>query len=260
MRVINQLKIPVAIIIGFALFGFIVRDGKNDGAIRALVVPQAQKDVAAIGEVNGGGDAAAQKQGGSSADHGKTVVTFVVDGDTIELAGGKRVRLIGIDAPERNEPLYGDARVALETMVLGKEVRLEKDISDTDRYGRLLRYVYVGDVFINLEMVRLGVAAAYTYPPDVAEADVFVSAQREARGDARGMWASAVPTTVDAIGPAGASFPVEGFSLLPCATGDCDCADFKTHAEAQWFHERYNAGDSHRLDRDRDGRVCETLP
>ncbi|MDI6815919.1 MAG: thermonuclease family protein [Actinomycetota bacterium] len=119
-------------------------------------------------------------------------VVRIIDGDTIEvrLTDGqvRKVRYIGIDTPERSEDLYTEATRANARLVDGKEVSLVKDISETDRYGRLLRYVYVGETFINAELVRQGYAAAATYPPDVAYADFFVKLAAEAREKGVGLW------------------------------------------------------------------------
>ncbi len=115
-------------------------------------------------------------------------VKEVVDGDTIVLSGGQRVRLIGINTPEKGMYFFDEAREVLEAMVLGKEVILEKDISEADRYGRLLRYVYVEDLFVNLEMVGKGFANVYTYPPDVRYTEEFLKAEREARSNNLGLW------------------------------------------------------------------------
>lgn len=120
----------------------------------------------------------------------------VLDGDTIELIDGRRVRYIGIDTPE-----IGDVRTTIKCfaqeakeenvrLVEGKTVRLEKDISETDKYGRLLRYVYVGDVFINDYLVRQGFARIDTVPPDVKFQQQFLGAEREARESKRGLWSS----------------------------------------------------------------------
>jgi len=95
------------------------------------------------------------------------VVTRVIDGDTIEvsIAGESyKVRYIGIDTPELDDKRPKFCALAQEAtrynreLVKGKTVRLEKDISETDQYGRLLRYVYVGDIFVNAELVRQGLA------------------------------------------------------------------------------------------------------
>lgn len=69
-------------------------------------------------------------------------------------------------------------------------MRLEKDISETDKYGRLVRYVYVGDTFINLVLVQEGFASSYTYPPDVKYQNQFIEAERNAREQKKGLWGS----------------------------------------------------------------------
>jgi micrococcal nuclease len=129
------------------------------------------------------------------------LVTRVIDGDTIELENGEKVRYIGIDAPETVHPskpveCFGrEASAKNKELVENKRVRLEKDITDRDKYGRLLRYVYVGDLFVNLELVKLGYATSYTYPPDVKYQDLFIAAQKEARETQRGLWGACQETT-----------------------------------------------------------------
>lgn len=119
---------------------------------------------------------------------GNNTVKEVVDGDTIVLSDNNRVRLIGINTPEQGMYFYGEAKEVLEAMVLDKEVILEKDISESDMYGRLLRYVYVGDLFINLEMVKRGFANMYTCPPDLKYTEEFLDAERVARKNEIGLW------------------------------------------------------------------------
>jgi micrococcal nuclease len=130
-------------------------------------------------------------------------VVNVVDGDTIDvLIDGQelRVRYIGIDTPETVHPskpvdFFGpEASSKNKELVDGKEVVLFKDVSDTDRYGRLLRFIIVDGVFVNYEMVRQGYANASRYPPDVACADTFSQAEREARETGVGLWGEQ-PTT-----------------------------------------------------------------
>ena len=125
--------------------------------------------------------------------------TRIVDGDTIEVSiGGKSytVRYIGIDTPETVHPsklvqCFGkEASAKNRELVNGKNVELEKDVSETDEYGRLLRYVYVDGLLVNAELVRLGYAHAISYPPDVKDQDLFVRLQQEAREAQRGLWAS----------------------------------------------------------------------
>lgn len=127
---------------------------------------------------------------------GTVLVVRVIDGDTIELAGGQRVRYIGIDTPETVDPrkpvqCFGvEASKRNKQLVEGRRVRLEKDVGEMDRYGRLVRYVYIGDVFINLELVKYGFAYSYTYPPDVKYQDQFTEAERVAREQKKGLWGS----------------------------------------------------------------------
>ena len=129
------------------------------------------------------------------------LVTKVVDGDTIEIEGGQKVRYIGIDTPETVDPrrLIGcfgkEASAKNKELVLGKKVRLEKDISETDKYGRLLRYVYlpadkagVGDSFINKYLVAEGFAKASSYPPDIKYQEIFRATEKSARESKKGLW------------------------------------------------------------------------
>ena len=115
-------------------------------------------------------------------------VKEVIDGDTVVLSNSQRVRLIGINTPEQGMYFFDEAREVLEVMVLGKEVILEKDISEADKYGRLLRYVYVRGLFVNLEMVEKGFANVYTCPPDIKYSEEFLEAERKARSNNLGLW------------------------------------------------------------------------
>ncbi len=122
------------------------------------------------------------------------IVTRVIDGDTIQISTGEKVRLIGIDTPETVDPRKGvqcfgkKASEHTKELLLNKEVTLKKDISNTDRYGRLLRYVYIGDTFINEQLVREGYAKAYSYPPDIRYQEVFLQAEHEAQEKKLGLW------------------------------------------------------------------------
>jgi len=125
------------------------------------------------------------------------MVTRVIDGDTIEVnIDGTiyKVRYIGIDTPELDDErpefrtLAQEATRLNRQLVEGKTVRLEKDISKTDKYERLLRYVYVDDIFVNAELVRRGLAWAKTYEPDTKYQGILEKAEAEARQDKTGIW------------------------------------------------------------------------
>lgn len=132
------------------------------------------------------------------------VVTRVVDGDTIEvrvtgragaaMGGGADVRLIGIDTPESVAPgrpveCYGpEAADATAALLDGALVRLVPDVEERDGYGRLLRYVYVGDEMANARLVVNGYATAYPYAPNLRHSDLFAALERAARAAGRGLW------------------------------------------------------------------------
>ena len=129
---------------------------------------------------------------GCSSSLDTTRVTQVIDGDTIIVEGGYQVRYIGIDAPEIHPDLeaFGvEAREANLRLVEGKEIRLEQDMSEKDKYGRLLRYVWIDDMLVNAEMVRQGLARAKAYPPDTKYQNRLEEMEAEAREAGRGMWA-----------------------------------------------------------------------
>lgn len=122
----------------------------------------------------------------------EAVVTYVVDGDTIDVMIGAteyRVRYIGIDTPElRGECYAAEAKAWNAALVDGRMVCLEKDVSDVDRYGRLLRYVWIGPTMVNASLVRNGYAEAVEYPPDVAYAGLFATLEAEAIASGAGLW------------------------------------------------------------------------
>lgn len=117
-----------------------------------------------------------------------TKVIQIIDGDTIIIEGGYHVRYIGIDTPEKGQPCFSEATRINKELVEGKKVRLEKDISEKDKYGRLLRYVYVDDIFVNAEIVRLGYAYAKGYPPDTKYQWYLEAMEMEAKKTKRGIW------------------------------------------------------------------------
>ena len=122
-------------------------------------------------------------------------VKRVIDGDTIELDNGEKVRYIGINAPETVDTnslveCYGvEASTKNKELVEGKNVRLEKDISDKDKYGRLLRYVYMEDgSMVNLLLIKEGYAKSSTYDPDIKYQAQIQTAEKNARESGTGLW------------------------------------------------------------------------
>ena len=116
-------------------------------------------------------------------------VDRIIDGDTFELTDGTRVRLIGIDAPEIDEYCSEHARQRLISLISGKTVYMEKDVSEIDQYKRLLRYIYVGATFVNFRLVYEGYAWAVTYPPDIKYSSQLADAEKSARDNNRGcLW------------------------------------------------------------------------
>ena len=196
-------------------------------------------------------------------------VASVTDGDTIRvMLDGQNlpVRYIGIDTPETQnsvEWMGHEASEANARLVAGQTVVLERDVSETDRYGRLLRYVWLdtdsGWLLVNLELLRLGVAEVTTYPPDVKYVDaLYLPAQREARESGIGLWGAppATPAPVAPAAPGGnceLSYPD---FCLPIGTSDLDCGD------VQWrrFTVLWDVAnpDPHRFDREGDGLGCES--
>ena len=210
----------------------------------------------------------------------KAKVVRVVDGDTIVVAyGGKQhiVRYIGMDAPETKAPntavqwMGPQATAANVALLRGQTVYLEKDVSEVDRFDRLLRYVWTTDgtawTLVSLELVRLGVASAKSYPPDTRYDPVYLNAQTTAKASSLGLWGTPPPAPVTLLStpkptprptprptpkPASKCHP----SYDPCLpiVGDLDCPDIR----AMGLDPVTVIGpDSYRLDGDHDGIGCE---
>jgi len=123
------------------------------------------------------------------------LVVRVIDGDTIDVDLGDdvyRVRYVGVNTPERDESCYAEAVRANKSLVEGQEVTLVVDRSDTDRYDRLLRYVYVGSTLVNERLIRDGWAEVVLYEPDDGHYDSFVQLEREATRANRGCHSSGI--------------------------------------------------------------------
>ena len=208
-------------------------------------------------------------------------VVNVVDGDTIDVklgSGVKRVRLIGIDTPETVEPgkpvqCFGhEASNKLKSLISGKVVTLEADSSqdNTDKYDRLLRYVFLNGQNINQQMILEGYAREYTYQKPYQYQKEFKQAESQAKAAKKGLWAdnacntNPTPTTTPPVNNAPPkSSGTNSQSPIILDGIDRDCGDFKTHAEAQSYFEAGGGSPTYnfdRLDSDSDGLACEGLP
>jgi endonuclease YncB( thermonuclease family) len=229
---------------------------------------------------------------------GSVVATVVkiVDGDTIDVVINKqtyRVRYILVNTPERGQDFYQEATNANSALVAGKTVYLLKDVNETDRYGRLLRYVYLADgTHVNRELVRLGFAALASFPPDIAKEAEIRAAQQEAVAAGSGLWADdttdvvpVVPPTATPVVNQPAATPIvptatpqsvaPTLTPLPAPTattapvqGNCDPSypdvcippappDLNCGDVPQYSNFRVLPPDPHRFDGNKDGRGCE---
>ena len=190
-------------------------------------------------------------------------VSNVVDGDTLDvvLADGKRerVRLIGIDTPERGACYSAKATSRARTLAQGKRVVLKGDATqDTrDRYGRLLAYVWLpGGKDLGYQLVAGGFAKVYVYDRAFQRLSAYRNAEASAKGAVAGQWkacAAAKPKPVAPVAPpSGSCHP----SYSPCLpiVGDLDCADIRAMGLAP---VRVLGSDPYRLDGDDDGYGCE---
>lgn len=214
-----------------------------------------------------------------ATDDGTATVASITDGDTFRviLSNGdnERVRLIGIDSPEQGEHLYAEAKAFLASLFDGNGVTLVADVSDTDTFGRLLRYAYVGDLFVNLEMVKSGYAIAVEYPPDTAESDTLGAAAQVAEAGELGLWeptttssstttTTTAPATTTSAPPATTAPPVSNChssyrgACLMISQGDYDCAGGSGNGPNYVQGPVVVVGyDEFGLDRDNDGIGCE---
>jgi len=201
-------------------------------------------------------------------------VVRVVDGDTIVVRTGgrdRRLRYIGVDTPELADPRQQVERIARaasaanRALVAGSQVVLEKDVSETDRFGRLLRYVWLKTAgrwtLVNLELVRRGFAQVATYPPDVKYVELFRAAEAEARNARRGLWAPVGAETGRSTPSAAlrATRPRVGRACDPSYPGVCIPPSPPDLDCPQISYRRFavTGSDPHRFDGDNDGIGCE---
>ena len=150
---------------------------------------QNQKSVRAIEERNEGGK-----------------VKRVLDGDTFVLSDDRRVRLIGVDTPERGEPFSNTARELADSILTGQEVRIENDLLRLDRYDRILGYVFIDTIFVNELLIRRGLAHVYLFKENKRYSKRLIEAQGKARRDKVGIWSQPRPSDEPYYISAGGSF------------------------------------------------------
>ena len=126
----------------------------------------------------------------SEADQ-RLIVSRIVDGDTFQLQNGKEVRLYGMSTPEQKENFYQEANQFTESMVLNKEIALEQEEKyKRDKFGRLLGYVFVNGVNLNIELVRNGLAKVVLYEKraKIKYQDELLEVEKEAKENRVGLW------------------------------------------------------------------------
>ena len=192
------------------------------------------------------------------------LVTRIIDGDTIEVSmngTSYSVRYIGIDTPETNDTCGSEATQANANLVAGQTVTMVKDVSETDSFGRLLRYIYVGDRFINGELVAGGWAVPIEYPPDTRMAGTLASLAPQGVGRGCALVAAATATEVVVVPTAPlAENCTPGYSPCIPPGPDVDCAggngNGPRYVEGPITVD-HTHGDPYDLDRDRDNVGCE---
>lgn len=205
----------------------------------------------------------------ASTERSRGLVTRVLDGESIEVVIGNdlfRVRYIGLDAPGIIPTIEWQGPQAIsvnDKLVSGQFVSLIRDISDVDANGYLLRYVVVGNIFVNYELIRLGYARAVSAQPDIACDLTFLKAQGEAQVTVSGIW---IPTPIPSatITSTPTITPVPTVTLKPvcnCYDPKLSCNDFSTQTQAQACFNYCKAIDSnwHKLDNNNNGKACEGL-
>lgn len=203
------------------------------------------------------------------------MVERVIDGDTIRIEGGKVVRYIGIDTPETVDPrkpvqCYAkEATARNKELVEGQIVGLEKDVSETDKYNRLLRYVYKDDILINKLLVREGYAHSSSYPPDIKYQDEFRLAEQEAQKNKLGLWGEAcsITPTLSPPSPIPTKKPTTGTvqgqqaPIQPPSQGAggyaCNCSKTCPNLSCDEAQYQLNLCGCSARDADHDGIACD---
>lgn len=209
----------------------------------------------------------------ASADVDYFPVVKVVDGDTVTIFRNGRnetLRLIGLDTPETVDPrkpvqCFGKAASdKARELLSGKSVRVEMDPSQgaLDKYGRTLVYIHLPDgTLFNKYMIAEGYGHEYTYNLPYTYQDDFKAAELNAREQKKGLWANGAcaSSQTAALAPQAAATSFIPEKQYDCAKNAYNCSSFSSHAEAQYVFNLCGT-DIHKLDRDGDGSVCESLP
>lgn len=228
---------------------------KRPLAITGLAVGSLVLLSGTVGALGGGSSGDTAGSATTTAPKPAVVVVHVVDGDTISLDSGEKVRLVGIDTPEKGQCNYEAATRKMETLVLGKRVTLGDSDEDRDKLGRLLRYVDVGTLDAGLEMLKSGLAVARYdsrdgYGAHPREA-LYVATDNETpnRTCTNPSPAPRPTLTPEAAQPT----PTCQVGYDPClpVVADLDCSDINGSV-------RVTGDDPYRLDRDGDGIGCES--
>ena len=206
-----------------------------------------------------------------------TTITKVYDGDTLTLSTGEKVRLLQIDTPELSPAeCYGEEARKMLLSILNSPGQLtfkaDPKLDKVDRYGRLLRYVYIGKINVNIKLVELGAAAPYFYKGERgAYSEQILKAAKSAKAEGIGLWKNCpstklIPTravvTNKALKTSEVGFPQASnkncdpnyAGCIPIFPSDVDCTDIKQLGLAP---VGVIGKDIHKLDRDGDGIGCD---
>ncbi len=124
-------------------------------------------------------------------------VSEIIDGDTFELSDGRTIRLIGVDTPETDMPLYGEAVTFAESLLMGKQINIEFDREDRDKYGRFLVYAYLDSNFVNEMIIGSGLGIVYLFESNLGHAGALIESQKKARAANLGIWSLPAPSPED---------------------------------------------------------------
>ena len=150
-----------------------------------LLIPEHARRTVRIFEQKGSGRA------------NKVFVAEIIDGDTFKSADGHAFRLIGVDTPEENMPFFEEAADFARFLMAGKQITLEFDMDDLDKYGRSLVYAYDDSVLVNEEIIKNGLGIVYLFEPNLRHAAEFINGQKTARESRLGIWSLREPPAED---------------------------------------------------------------